>query len=125
MGVVWIVLSDGKKAQVYEKQASGESAVIPLFEAPLNCCQLLHEIRWHYGDVASDCSLVEALRALLVNAALKGRYQSLILVAPPEISVEIKTILPETLKSRIVRSIEKDLTHCHREGISSYFAQLV
>lgn len=123
-GRIWILLCDGKKVQVYEKEAGQGVPVMPVFEAPLGCCQLQHEIRWHFGDVSSNGTLVEGVRALLVNAALKGKYTSLVLVAKPEVGAEIRASLPARLQQRIVQSIEKDLTYCHQEAISSYFSQL-
>lgn len=122
----WVVLCDGKKTQIFEHKKQHPQEFTALFDSPINAAQLNHELEWHYSAPQKQISghIMDALPALLMCAYYQGYYDFLTLVAPEHIICAIKQRLPEAVHSRIIQSIEKDLTHCPKEAIASYFSSL-
>jgi hypothetical protein len=113
----WIVLMDGKRLQVFEKNQD----INPLFEEPLNTEQLQHELMWHYHQQAPYGGFMLHVKSLLLHAYQHNFFGSLIIVAPETIADDLKKILPKALLNTIERSICKNLTYCPRQAIKSYF----
>ena len=118
----WIVLCDGKKVQIFEQSMDQISDISPLFDEPLNRQQLHHELLWHYHCAPQSGTLIEQVRALLVQAYHHGAYHSLVVVARPAIAESLRHLLPVAVNAKIEKAITRDLTYCHKEAITSYFS---
>lgn len=117
----WIVLCNTRKVQIYE-QHGAHPTPCAMFDAPINKDQLRHEMEWHFRRQPHGETLPELLQELIVHAYSEGEFNYITLVAPPQVSSQIKFKLPQSIHSVIRQTVEKDLTHCPPSAISSYFA---
>lgn len=125
-GGVWLVLCNKREVQIFEK-CEETSQYTALFDAPLNAKQLQHEIEWHYrSDTKSIAhgNILDGVSFLLEIAYQRHLYNSLTLVAPLMVGTILKRKLSASVLRAITHSIKKDLTHCPKEAILSYFAHL-
>lgn len=68
---------------------------------------------------------VRRLAAMLDTAAGAGRFDELVLVAPPRFLGELRAALPERAAGRVRREIDKDLAHLGEAELQRRLADLL
>jgi protein required for attachment to host cells len=65
------------------------------------------------------------LAARLEEAAHRGRFARLVLVAAPRTLGDLRELLPEPVKAKVVAEIDKDLTKVPRHELAKHLAQVL
>lgn len=130
--VTWVLVADGEHATVFEHDGPGRglNAVdSPTFQAsPIQYTRDAVTDRegrsWGAGGVGrhgmeprtdpkrqSEQEFVREVAQALGQAALAGRFERLILVAPPKALGDLRAQLPKHAQDRVTHEIAKDLVH--------------
>ncbi|MCX7629182.1 MAG: host attachment protein [Geminicoccaceae bacterium] len=128
---MWVVVADGARARIFQgdPRVGGLELVMPelLGRGREKGCELLadrpgrsvdssHVGNRHAMEPSTDPKEVEKLRFArelaekLEEANNAGRFARLMLVAPPKMMGELRELLSERVKEKVVREVEKDLT---------------
>jgi protein required for attachment to host cells len=129
--VTWIVVADRGRAIVFENGGVGKGvkrAALPEKESPHRAAREImadkpgrafdskgqgrHAMEPHTDPVKTELRhfLAEIVEDL-THAHNDRRFERLVLVAPPATLGELRKLLPESLKQKVVGEIDKDLTH--------------
>lgn len=128
---MWVVVADGARARVLQgdPRVGGLELVMPelvgrgrekgadlLADRPGRSIDSSHVGDRHAMEPSTDPKEVEKQRfareiaAILESASNEGRFARLMLVAPPKMLGELRDLLPEKVKDKLVKEVDKDLT---------------
>ncbi|MCS7267500.1 MAG: host attachment protein [Geminicoccaceae bacterium] len=128
---MWVVVADGARARIFQgdPRVGGLELVMPelfgrgrekgselLADRPGRSVDSSHVGNRHAMEPSTDPKEVEKLRFArelaekLEEANNAGRFARLMLVAPPKMMGELRELLSEKVKEKVVREVEKDLT---------------
>jgi protein required for attachment to host cells len=135
MSMVWVLVADASRARVFaaENRVAGELEEVTDHLHP--------ESRLHNRDLVSDrpgraadrstearssveeegapkdheaANFARELAGMLAEAAGKGRFEHLVLCAPPTFMGELRDKLDGWVRQRVSLEVTKDLTRAHR-----------
>lgn len=128
---MWVVVADGARARIFEgdPKVGALAQVMPelvgrgrekgsdlLADRPGRSVDSSHVGDRHAMEPPTDPKEVEKQRfarelaSTLETASNEGRFARLMLVAPPKMLGELRDVLPEKVKEKIVKEVDKDLT---------------
>ncbi|BCX17967.1 MAG: host attachment protein [Geminicoccaceae bacterium] len=128
---MWVVVADGARARIFQgdPKVGGLELVMPelvgrarekgtelLADRPGRSVDSSHVGNRHAMEPSTDPKEVEKerfareLASTLEAAANEGRFARLMLVAPPKMLGELREVLAEKVKEKIVKEVDKDLT---------------
>jgi protein required for attachment to host cells len=129
--VTWILVADGKRARILSNDgpgrglasvAGGERSIElkptremvsdkpgRAFESATSAHHAVEpKIDWHRFE---KTKFARGMARLLDEAGAKGKYDRLVLVAPPRTLGDLRAALAEPTRARVEAEIDKDLTH--------------
>jgi len=125
----WVVVADGEKALVLENTGMPRKPELRLLEREEADLEMpgaateppgrVYESHGgarvsaleqpDYGRLAADRFAAELAR-MLADAATKGRFEHLVLAAPPQVLGALRDAMPADLRARVVLELPKTLT---------------
>jgi protein required for attachment to host cells len=135
--VTWILVADGKQAQIYTRSPVGrkvptgsaehphylefqEQGLVPVPEMALKADsakghdQLAHQMNATHINIHDEIKhhFMKVIAERLNDAKTKKLFDRLVLIAPPKMLGDLRTDLDKKVIAAVVAELPKDLTQC-------------
>jgi len=141
----WILLADGTQARIACNDGPGRG-IKPVFEETLHGRNLpgreinsdrpgrtfdSHGRGRHAMEPPTDPRenekqhFIRGLAALLDKEAKRGRYDRLVLVAPPKALGYLRSALSDSVREKITGEIDKDLVHLPMQELPAHLGKVL
>jgi protein required for attachment to host cells len=143
--VTWILVADGKQAQIYTRSPVGrkvptgsaehpnylefqEQGLVPVPEMAFKANsakghdQLAHQMNAPHIDIHNEIKhhFMKIIAERLNDAKAKKLFDRLVLIAPPKMLGELRADLDKKVLAVVVAELPKDLTQCGNKELAGH-----